>query len=196
MKGLGDGMTVGKGLLCFLIGLHVAVLCLVCGGCAESGNEQESPLVLYDFEHDSQLDNLSWKCGTVYQRVKEHGSSGSYSLMVEMYPGVEWPGFGFGVKDGWEGYSTLSLYIFNPAAEPVTLTCRIDDRKDDPPYADRVNRRITLEPGGNLVTFDLRELWTSGTNRRLNLEDICCFLLFMHRLDHRVVIYLDDITLR
>jgi len=163
-------------------------------GCSSPGAER--PLTLYDFEDETQIDSLSWKCGTLYRRVHDHAASGSYSLMVEMYPRVEWPGFGFGVKDGWAGYRTLSMHIFNPAPKPVTLTCRIDDRRDDPPYADRLNRRITLSPGDNDVLFDLSELRTSGTGRRLHLENICCFLLFMHRLDHTVTIYIDDIRLK
>ena len=171
------------------------VLALLIIPCGCSSPHVERPLVLYDFEDGSQLDSLSWKCGTLYRRVHEHAASGTYSLMVEMYPGVEWPGFGFGVKDGWNGYQRLSIHIFNPASVPLTLTCRIDDRRDNPPYADRVNRRITLEPGDNNVIFNLSELRTSGTGRRLNPGNICCFLLFMHRLDHVVTIYIDDIVL-
>ena len=172
---------------------YLIMVCMVPSGCSDSGNMR--PVTLYDFEHNDQLDSLSWKCGTTYRRVQEHRASGSYSLEVKMYPGVEWPGFGFGVKEGWKGYSNLSLHVFNPAREPVTLTCRIDDRRDDPPYADRVNRRITLKPGDNVVSMDIRQLRTSGTVRRLNPGNICCFLLFMHRLDHTVTIYLDDIVL-
>ncbi len=158
-------------------------------------NTPQRTKVLYDFEDSSQLDTLIWKCGTVYRRVQKHQSSGRYSLMVEMYPGTEWPGFGMGVRDGWQGYSQLSLHVYNPYSRPISMSYRIDDRRQ-PSYGDRVNGRVNLKPGQNKLIFDLNKLETSGTGRRLDIKDIRCFLMFMHRPDHKVRIFIDDITLR
>jgi len=163
--------------------------------CTNLEDGPKRPRVLYDFEDNGQLDTLSWKCGTLYKRVQKHPSSGRYSLMVEMYPGIEWPGFGIRVKDGWQGYNLLSLHVYNPYSRPIAMSYRIDDRTC-PSFADRVNGRISLRPGPNNITFDLKKLKTSGTGRRLNLKDIRCFLMFMHRPDHKVRIFIDDITLR
>lgn len=151
--------------------------------------------ILYDFEDNSQLDSLSWKCGTVYSRSRRFQSSGSWCLKVEMYPEAEWPGFGFGVRDNWEDYDTLSLYVYNPEQYNLTISYRIDDRRDNPPYSDRINGRISLKPGANFLNFNLAQLKTSGTRRHLHREDICCFLLFLHRPPDRITIFLDDIAL-
>ncbi len=165
-------------------------------GCSLRKHDEKVPRVLYDFEDDSQLDSLSWKCGTIYERVQEHKASGAYSLMVEMYPGVEWPGFGMAVRDGWKGYSELSFHVFNPSSEPLIISYRIDDSRSNPPYADRANGRISIRPGSSTVTLDIAHMKTSGTERLLRLEKVCCFLMFLHRPDHKATIFLDDITLR
>ncbi len=157
------------------------------------GNRQKN--VLMDFENDEQLDELSWKCGTTYERVKEHASSGQYSLKIEMYPAVTWPGFGKGIKKSWAGYNYLSINIFNPAAESIRLSYRIDDRRNSPPYADRANGRILINPGPNTITFNLQELKTSDGKRPLNLNRICSFLLFLHEPEEKITLFLDDLTL-
>ncbi len=161
-------------------------------GCSSQDRDAK---VLFDFEHDSDLDRLSWKCGSLYSRSREYQSSGEFALKVEMYPSAQWPGFGFGVRDGWEGYRQLSLAVFNPSDSEITMTCRIDDSRHNPPYEDRVNHRVTLKPGTNFLHFDLEQLRTSGTKRALRLEDICCFLMFVHSPPERLAIFVDDIIL-
>lgn len=188
-------MRYGRAIL-FLHAL-ISVLILLSGvGCKDNAVRHAVPVVLLDFEHDSQLDMLSWKCGTVYQRVRAHQSGGNYSLMVEMYPGVEWPGLGMEVQDGWQGYGELCLHTFNPLDKPLAMSYRIDDRKDNPPYADRANGSIVISPGAGTITLDLTHMKTSGTDRLLDLDRACRFLMFLHRPDQRVTLFLDDITLR
>lgn len=162
-------------------------------GC--SSQDRDVSNVLFDFEHDSDLDRLSWKCGSLYSRSRGYQSSGEFALKVEMYPSARWPGFGFGVKDGWAGYRQLSLVVFNPAESAINMTCRIDDSRRNPPYEDRVNHRVTLKPGTNFLHFDLKQLRTSGTKRALRLEDVCCFLMFVHSPPERLTIFVDDIVL-
>ena len=147
-----------------------------------------------DFEGDEQLDELSWKCGTTYERTKEHATSGQYSLKVEMYPTVAWPGFGKAIKISWADYNYLSLNIFNPSTEPIHLSYRIDDRRNSPPYADRANGRLLINPGTNTITFNLKELKTSDGKRPLDLEKICSFLLFLHNPKKKVTLFLDDLA--
>jgi len=149
--------------------------------------------VLLDFENEEQLDGLSWKCGTTYERTKEHATSGQYSLKIEMYPAAAWPGFGKGIKKSWAGYNYLSLNIFNPSTKIIRLSYRIDDRHNSPPYADRANGRLLITPGANTITFNLKELKTSDNKRPLDLEKICGFLLFLHNPKKKVTLFLDDL---
>lgn len=151
-------------------------------------------IIIMDFESDEQLDELSWKCGTTYERTKEHATSGQFSLKIEMYPKVTWPGFGKGIKKSWTGYDYLSINIFNPSPELIRLSYRIDDRRDNPPYADRANGRLLINPGANTITFNLKELKTSDGKRPLDLEKICSFLLFLHNPEKKVTLFLDDLA--
>jgi len=150
--------------------------------------------VFYDFENDSQLDHLSWNCGTVFRRVAKHAADGRWSLEITMYPGPNpWPGFGTGFKPTIAPGAGLELALFNPAARPLRLSYRIDDRFN-PPYGDRLNGRITLAPGSNRVLFDFSRLKTPGTRRRLRPEKIYHFCLFLHHPDKATVIYLDHLA--
>ena len=156
--------------------------------------ESKQKYVILDFESEEQLDELSWKCGTTYERVKEHATSGQYSLKIEMYPKTTWPGFGKSIKMSWAGYDYLSLNIFNPASESIRLAYRIDDRRDSPPYADRANGRLLIKSGANTISFNLNELKTSGSKRLLDLDKICSFLLFLHNPEVKVTLFLDDLA--
>jgi len=158
-----------------------------------TNNQQK--LVLLDFENDQQLDELGWKCGTNYERSKEHATSGRYSLKMEMYPRVTWPGFSKIIKTSWVGYNELSLNIFNPAPDPIQISYRIDDRRGNPPYADRANGRFQLKSGANTIKLNLKKLKTSDGKRHLDLSKICSFLLFLHQPQKKVSLYLDDLIL-
>ena len=155
----------------------------------------QQKLVLLDFENDQQLDELGWKCGTNYERSKEHATSGRYSLKMEMYPRVTWPGFSKIIKTSWAGYDELSLNIFNPAPDPIQISYRIDDRHENPPYADRANGRFQLKTGANTIKLNLKKLKTSDGKRQLDLSKICSFLLFLHQPQEKITLYLDDLIL-
>ena len=175
----------------------LCIVLLVCPGCSPGKSDSSgSPVQLLDFENSSDLDRLNWKCGTLYQRVREHQASGVWSLMVEMYPGVEWPGFGMEIKDGLAGFKKFSFNAFNPSSGPLSLSYRIDDRRDNPSYADRANGRIILKSGPQVITLDLEHMKTSGTGRLLDRENICCFLLFTHRPERITTFFLDNFVLK
>ena len=155
----------------------------------------QEKLVLLDFENDQQLDELGWKCGTNYERSREHATSGHYSLKIEMYPRVTWPGFSKIIKTNWFGYDELSLSIFNPAPDPLQISYRIDDRRGNPAYADRANGRFQLNSGANTIKLNLKKLKTSDGKRHLDLSKICSFLLFLHQPQKKITLYLDDLIL-
>ena len=158
-------------------------------------NKRPSPeLMLYDFNREAELNNLSWSCRTVYSLDRQHAASG-FSLRLEMYPDL-YPGFKNGrMENDWIGYDFLCLEIFNPGPRPLRLACRLDDRQDNPPYSDRVNCPITLVPGANSVRLDLRALRTSGTGRSLNLSHIYRMFFFLCSPNKKVTLFIDDIRL-
>ncbi len=151
-------------------------------------------LVLFDFESDSALDQLVWKCHTLYSLSTEHVTHGKKSLKMELYPS-DYPGLTPIIKENdWSGYNKLCFDIYNPQ-EKIKITVRIDDQKVSPDYGDRYNESFTLEQGMNKISVPLDTLVTSGTKRNLNLKKIKGLLIFVANPGKRVDLYADYIRL-
>lgn len=150
---------------------------------------------LFDFEKESELDYLRWKCGIMMERDRRHATSGQYSLRVEMYNNDEYPGFNARIEESWVGAGKLLVDIHNPALSEISLLYRIDDREDTPDYADRANGRLLVLPGDNTLSLDLANMHTSGTGRLLDLHRICSLLFFVQRPEKKITLYLDNIRL-
>ncbi|MCK9296427.1 MAG: hypothetical protein M0P70_15255 [Desulfobulbaceae bacterium] len=182
-------------LIRYGLGLSLAAMLTIGGACSADKPAAEPVKTLFDFEHAAELDLLHWQCGSFMAQDKQHATSGQYSLRVEMYPSTEYPGFKAGFTQGWQGYKKLLVDIYHPGLNEMAIAYRIDDRRDTPPYADRVNGRIVLKPGANIFALDLEKLQTSGTGRRLDLKRITGLYLFVHRPLQPVTLYLDNARL-
>ncbi len=161
----------------------------------------KKPQLSYDFETESELDSLSWKCGTLFSLSGSHATSGTKSLKVEMYPaqgimGDIYPGFNLkGFNKNWSFSSVLAFDIFNPQSELLKFNIRIDDKPENPPFIDRFNKGIEILPGKNTITIKLNELYTPGTERLLNLKRIENVILFMVDPPDKRTLYIDNIRL-
>ena len=170
----------------------VILLTIIMPGCRPENPQQ---IILYHFENENELDNISWSCRTFYARDESFATEGNFSLRVEMYPS-SYPGFKSGrIEHNWSQYRYLNMDIHYPGSEPLRLAYRIDDRSDNPDYADRVNGSFTLSRGANPVTLDLTKLRTSGTRRPLVLSHIDKFCLFLSHPEQPVTFFLDNIRL-
>lgn len=167
-------------------------LVLTFTGCSQENFQERT---IFDFEKERELDLLHWKCGTMMKRDTHHATSGQYSLRLEMYSNDEYPGFRAGIIESWDGAGELLVDVYNPASSEMTLSYRIDDRKDNPPYVDRANGRLVIVPGENTLSLDLATMRTSGSGRHLDLDRICSLLFFVHRPDEKITLYLDNIRL-
>ena len=154
----------------------------------------------YDFEQPAILDKLHWKCGTLFRLSSDHATSGASSLEVTFYPGPpgvdeSYPGLSLADFDrNWSGYRTLVFDAFVPGEKAIALVLRIDDR-ENPDYADRLNKAIPLSPGSNHIAIPLTGLVTSGSKMPLDLENIRNVMLFLVSPEERYTIYLDRIRL-
>ncbi len=152
--------------------------------------------IIYDFESQRELSGLIYKCHTWFELDRCYATHGSKSLRLEMYPPEEYPGLSLGdLKGPWKNVRQIKLDIYNPEENDITLTMRIDDRDDDPPYGDRINERLLIHPGLNHVVLDLKRLLTSGTGRRLVPRKICAFMIFLTHPRAPVTIFVDNIRL-
>ncbi len=169
----------------------IVVLCsLVLVAC------QKPPEFNYDFESDETLSNLYWQCGTVFSLSEEHVTSGQKSLKVELHPapagsGNIYPGLTFkNFSKNWTRYSSLLFDIYNPEEIPILLNIRIDDL-EDPPYADRYNAKLMVEPGENHFALPFEKFMTSGTGRQLELKTIYSVSLFRSSPEKTSTLYFD-----
>lgn len=151
--------------------------------------------VLYDFEKDSDLDRLHWKCRVLHALSPRHATNGRHALRMDLYPSA-YPGLSPRLpRRDWRGFEVLCFDIFNPAEKPLFITVRIDDQKDFPEYGDRYNRRFTIQPGMNAVRIPIAGLMTSGTERQLNAGTIERFMFFMVNPSEKHTLFVDYIRL-
>ena len=164
--------------------------------CCFAGAEKLRCRTIYDFESRDELSGLYYRCHTWFDIDTRHATSGKRSLRLEMYPPETYPGLSIkDLKGPWRDVEEIRLDIFNPGQKEISVTFRIDDREDGPPYADRVNKRVSLRPGLNHVVLDLKNLLTSGTRRHLLPERICSFMFFLVSPSRPVTIFVDNIRL-
>lgn len=160
----------------------------------------QSPEFAYDFEADEELDRLLWKCGTGYSLSEAYASSGAKSLKVDLYPassgsGNIYPGISFiHFSRNWTGRNSLAFEVTNPAPESLSLTLRLDDR-DAPPYQDRYNGKLEIEPGLNSFKIPFTRFVTSGTQRKLRTDNISSVLLFLEDPETKHTLYFDNFRL-
>lgn len=151
--------------------------------------------VLSDFESEADLDRVKWQCHTLFSLSEENHTHGNRSLRIELYPSA-YPGMTFDLPvHNWSSYKFLSLDIYNPREEVISLAMRIDDRKKSPEFNDRYNQSFPLKPGMNHLRIPLSTLVTSGTRRVLNLKNICRCMLFMVQPGKKYILYLDYVHL-
>ncbi len=162
-----------------------------------SCSSKEPPTgILYDFENESDLDRLVWRCRARFSLSREHATSRERSLKCEFgrlhYPGVAFNDF----PTDLTGARSLSIDFFNDASFPLELVVRIDDIDSGEEYDNRYNGSFTLRPGKNRVVIALSDVRTGPANRRLDLSRISRFLLFLHRPPGPFTLYVDRIDLK
>ena len=151
--------------------------------------------VLFDFESDSELDRFDWRCHTLFSLSDAYATHGKKCLRLELYPS-DYPGLAPMLDDNdWRGYKNLCFDIYNSEEEVLSVTVRIDDRKDYPDYGDRYNKSFEIQPGMNQIRIPFDSFITSRTGRALDLKKIYRLLIFIVRPEKRVVLYVDYLRL-
>jgi hypothetical protein len=179
------GISKGK----FILIILSLLLLLNCYG------STPKELVLFDFESDSELDQLRWKCHTLFSLSDEHATHGKRSLKLELFPS-DYPGLTPMLKENdWGRYKALCFDIYNPGEKQIQVSVRIDDKNGYPDYAEQYNKSFNINPGMNQMSIPLNTLVTSGTERKLDLKNIYRVLIFMVRPEKKVTLYLDYMRL-
>jgi hypothetical protein len=198
-EGLFSLIATGLFIPCTIVALMAlfAPAALAMGSLSLGPEGQGACVVLHDFESEQEIEEqIVWQCRNWFERDRRHATKGGFSLRVELYPPQRYAGITLStVLDSWEGWRWLRADFFNPSGQPIPLTLRIDDRKDCPPYADRVNHSFVLRPGMNRFELDLASVRTSGTKRPLRLDSVCHFLFFTVEPSQPVIFFMDNVRL-
>lgn len=98
----------------------------------------------------------------------------------------------------WRAFSWLRIKLYNPADEPLTVTCRIHDAQHSQGvelYSDRFNRTYRLDPGFNDLIIDLADVAAAPANRQMDLGHIQKLGLFTIRLTKPRTLYIQRVRL-
>jgi hypothetical protein len=170
----------------------ILILWLLLPGCSGRWVREQ---ILFDFESDSELDQVQWKCHTLFTLSDTHTTHGGFCLKMDLYPS-SYPGVSFKLLTGdWSSYDSLGFDLFNPQPTALPLTIRIDDRLDYPDYPDRYNASFSFTPGMNHFVLPLKDLVTAGSRKPLNLRQIHRFLIYMVNPAEGATFYLDYVRL-
>jgi hypothetical protein len=172
-----------------MLPIFMLILTLAC----RERNMQD--MILFDFENESELDRIQWRCHTLSELTDKHVSHGTRSLKVEMYPS-EYPGVTLKLDaHDWKGYNILQFYVFNPQSKDVGLSLRIDDKKDNPPDGDSYNNKYSLSSGVTMIRIPLEGLRTNRSERMIDLKNIHRIILYTVNPATKITLYYDFIRL-
>lgn len=106
-------------------------------------------------------------------------AGGELGMRVEPVPSGEgevqpsYPGlFRVTAHPDWRGMDVLQVSIYWPGESMAVMAVRIDDRADNPAYADRFQKEFTVTQGWNRVQIPVSEWSRASGGRRLRTERI------------------------
>jgi len=152
--------------------------------------------VLSDFETPFEIDRWSGSAKlSIDDEIHFHGKSSlKVVLKTSNYSGVSLKYF----PGNWLNYKHLHLNIFNPLDEPLKIKCRIHDRRHtegNQAYNDRFNKSLVLLKGWNQIVIPLEQVENAPKTRKLDLRRVQQLSVYVYRLPHPRVIYIDKISL-
>ena len=152
--------------------------------------------ILSDLETPFELER--WATNTDIRITDAIRHSGRHSLKIELkttlYSGVVLEEF----KKNWESYRWFQFSAYNPSARPITITCRINDRRHvigPQNYNDRFNRRYTLPQGWSTILIDLKDVRNAPSQRQMDMRHIKGIGFYATKLKKPHILYIDDVKL-
>jgi hypothetical protein len=123
------------------------------------------------------------------------GLPGDTLARVDLQPGL-YPGLTFDEPyPDWRGYQRLTFAVVSDLDGPLGLALRVHDARHDQRFADRFNRRLTINPGVNRIEIPLDEIRLAPDARELDLGRVRGIVLFAYRLRQPVHFYLGPLRL-
>jgi VanZ family protein len=97
----------------------------------------------------------------------------------------------------WRNHRRLVVDLINPEAEPLPLSCRNHDREHmaSHRFGDRYNRNLAIAPGASRLVIDLDEVEAAPKGRAMAMDQIYEFGCFVHKLERRRQLIVNEIRL-
>lgn len=125
-------------------------------------------------------------------------SHGQQALAVQLKPGAS-AGLRLRVCYGdWRHYNHFVVDLYNPGAEPLSLSLRLSDTLHDrgeDKYNDRFNRTLVLAPGWNTQRIAIADIQQSPATRELQMDKLCNLGLFVSDIQQTQHFYIDNLRL-
>lgn len=150
--------------------------------------------VVSELEHQRDLEQWSGEVELSHDFAAFGKASLKVQLDTDLYSGATLNR----LPEDWRGFRWLKFAVYNPDADALQLTLRINDKKHehgDYRYQDRFNTRLTAQPGWNHFAIDLDQVRSSPADREMEMGNIFKVVIFAVRLPAPRVIYLDDFRL-
>lgn len=157
-------------------------------------SHKDFPL-LAGFEHKTELSRWDGVAGLhLDSQVQLTGnSSGKIELGTERYSGIFLNHF----PRNWSKYSKLTFSIFNPG-QVVQLHYRVHDNLhsgDLQDFSNRFNGNSIVAHGWNEITIPMTDILDGPEERKMNMDNIQCFGIFVAQQKNRRTLYIDDVRL-
>lgn len=176
--------------------LLMALLPLLVSLYDEQRARQQFP-VLSDFETPFEVKR--WRNAKRLSRQKDMARHGEYCMKVQLttakYSGTSL----FYFPRDWRGYEKLHFSVYYWGSKPLTLHCRIHDflhKEHDMAFSDRFHKRFVLQTGWNDLQVSLHEVVLSPEGRKMEMQHIEGFGIFVVRQEKPLDIYIDDVYLQ
>jgi len=79
----------------------------------------------------------------------------------------------------WRRGSIFSLHLFWPDSASAIFAIRVDDKPNNPPYAERFQREFSVTQGWNSIQIPMAELQQTPGGRLLDIQSICHWGVFL-----------------
>ncbi|HPQ69987.1 MAG TPA: hypothetical protein PKW95_12735 [bacterium] len=151
--------------------------------------------MINDFETESDLDRLTWRCPYWIERTDEFIAVGQYGLMVEMpagiYPTLEL----WNIPENWSRYARFEFDVWGPGLAGRELFVRIDDQGSSERFIDRFEAIVELTGERQHVQLPLTRVHNGNGGRPLDLSRMERVLFYFKSADERITLYLDGVRL-
>ena len=148
--------------------------------------------VLLDFSTPLELSRIK---GSADYVIAERAGSDTSALRVTF---TEQRHSVFGFSDfpsDWRGYKQLQIFVFNPEAETIDITCRIQDQTHNRRHDDLYRESFTIVSGANNISIDLEKARQSPRGRKLDMSSIDLTFCYTVNLTRKRILWIDKIVL-